>query len=299
MVNTQTFGLWLQWTFCLSSSIPFHSSRICPFAYAGGAPHHIPEHFLDIIGMFSNIDELSMIYPRFEHTTLVASDIAGQLEMSLANAIPKELRVKKIVIEDTTFGTQFWLETLRRTASVQTLFSVTVLTSFSWDLGPVGFLLAAVGSNLRSLKLDVTGILSLSDAPSARICGLLCLSSCTGLKHFSLRTKSPTDAPTAESWERICNMVAAVAAHGTLETFTLSGYFGPLLTEFHNFREWAPLHEALSASSALRKVAFVDEAWRTISPRVVALVAPRLRDYHLALPEDVEVRVQADEPQGE
>ncbi|KAI0699687.1 hypothetical protein BC835DRAFT_1518376 [Cytidiella melzeri] len=267
------------------------------FAYGGGVPHQ-PQQSLDIVRMFSEINNLSMLYPRFEHTMMIVPDIAGQFDASFVDVIPKELRVKKIVIEDTTFGTKFWLEALRRSASVQTLSSINILTSFSWDPEPAGLLLAAVGSNVRSLKLDVTGILSQPNASGSWICERLCLSSCTGLRHFSLRTRSDVGF-SDESWERICNMVAAVAAHGTLETFTISGYFGSLLMEIQDMSEWAPLRQALSASKALRQVTFVDEIWRWTSSRVVDKSEMRLREYHLVLPEDVEVCIQADEPQEE
>ncbi len=128
-------------------------------AYGGAATHHTPEHFLDVLGIFSEIDTLTLQYLRFESKPS-EPDGENQFDTALAQSIPKSLRVKKLVIDDVASGTEFWLETLRRTATTTKLTTIHILTSFPWDPASLGSLLSAVGPKLYSLKLDVSGILA-------------------------------------------------------------------------------------------------------------------------------------------
>jgi hypothetical protein len=142
--------------------------------YAGGVPHHSAEHFLKILALFSEINTLWLEYNRFDHRSLVASDIGQYLDKTLSCTIPKELRVKKLVIHDMTFETKFWLEMLRRTATTHSMTSLDVRSHVRWEMEVAGLLLAAVGSNLtHSLKLDLSGLIN-APAHGENLYGSLC-----------------------------------------------------------------------------------------------------------------------------
>ena len=127
--------------------------------FGGATEHHTPYHFLDILGLFSAIDALSLQYPRFRNGT-VAENVAENFDSRFGDALPRSLRVRTFIIDDVASGTEFWLEILRRTASTNTLTNIQILTAFPWDPSPLGSLLAAVGSKLESLRLDVSNILT-------------------------------------------------------------------------------------------------------------------------------------------
>lgn len=128
--------------------------RFLQIEYVGYHPHHKPHHLLGILGIFSEIRQLHLEYPRL-HAVDASSPTAQQLTAaSIAASIPTELRVSELSCFDCPEGTTFWFNTLRQTASAQTLTNLIVGTSVCGSTNALALLLEASGPNLRELDLN-------------------------------------------------------------------------------------------------------------------------------------------------